>query len=166
MRKFIRIKKEVLFTHAELVQRADKWLRNTKRCGFTFRELVCYNTSGEIPDNIGFRYGESYLIECKTSRADFFVDKKKLFRYYSNQGMGNYRYYMTCPDLIKPSELPEKWGLLYVFKKQVRQIIEPEKFFNTARRELPLLYSALRRVQLRGDLDEIYNFELIKKEAK
>ncbi|MCP3944994.1 MAG: hypothetical protein GY710_26450 [Desulfobacteraceae bacterium] len=63
-------------THDELIKIAEKWL--LKRCGFAFRELTTF--ASETPDVIGFRQGESILIECKTSRADFHADKKKIFR--------------------------------------------------------------------------------------
>ena len=79
-------------THHELTLRAEKWLLNTKRCNFVLREFVC--CSFEIPDAIGWKYGGSYLVECKTSRLDFKADEKKIFRQRLELGMGNYRYYM------------------------------------------------------------------------
>ena len=64
----------MIFTHSELVDIAEKWL--FKRCGFAFKELTTINQ--ETPDAIGFRSGESILVECKTSRSDFHADKKNI----------------------------------------------------------------------------------------
>lgn len=146
-------------THSELIARAERWLLNSRGCGFCLSELVSNNYSGEIPDCIGWRYGSSHLIECKTSHGDFFSDNRKLFRRDERRGMGNFRYYMTEPKLISKDELPERWGLLYVYRTQVRMIIKPKRFNfdNIARNERPLLCSALRRVHLRGDLEKIYD---------
>jgi hypothetical protein len=146
-------------THKELVTRAERWLLNSRGCGFCLSELVSYSASGEIPDCIGWRYASSHLIECKTSRGDFFADAKKVFRRDVRLGMGNFRYYMTEPDLITKAELPERWGLLYVYRTQVRTIVKPERFGykEIIYAERPLLCSALRRVHLRGDLEKIYD---------
>ena len=70
-------------THDQLVARAKHWLLNTYGCGFAFAELTACTNSGEIPDAIGFKYGHSILVECKTSRSDFLSDKKKTFRKYA-----------------------------------------------------------------------------------
>jgi hypothetical protein len=149
-------------THKELVLRAERWLLNSRGCGFCLSELRVRKSlrkKAEIPDAIGWLYGISYLIECKTSRNDFLADGKKLFRQRPKKGMGNYRFYMTEPDLIAKDELPERWGLLYVYKTQVRMIVKAAGFFSKdiAWNERPLLCSALRRVHLRGDLKKIYD---------
>lgn len=145
--------------HKELVYRAEKWLNSTIGCGFTLSELAYYSSyTGETPDVIGWKYGDSYLIECKASRADYFSDSRKVFRNEWRSGMGNYRYYMVPANLISEDELRPRWGLLYVYPKMVRIIKQPE-FINkrfTSQRELPLLCSALRKVNLRGDLNKIY----------
>jgi hypothetical protein len=99
--------------HKELCKQGDRWLKKTVGCSLSISELVCSNSYGEIPDNIGWKSGYSILIECKTSRSDFKVDAKKIFRQFPEFGMGQLRLYL-CPDgLIKPEELPEGWGLLY-----------------------------------------------------
>jgi hypothetical protein len=146
-------------SHNDLVERAKRWLLKTKGCGFVLSELDYVSTTIEIADAIGWKYGQSHLIECKASRADFLSDKKKPFRRMPWRGMGQYRYYMTTPEIIQPTELPRRWGLLYVHPKVVRIIKEPEIFHyqTTAEREIPLLCSAIRRVHLRGDLEKIYD---------
>ncbi len=63
-------------------------------------------------DAILFCSSNSYMIETKISRADFLADFKKPHRV--DGGIGNYRYY-ACPEgLIKPDEVPDKWGLIWV----------------------------------------------------
>src|SRR5699024_2495989 len=89
--------------------------------------------NGEVPDAIGFKtefgYRGSIVVEVKTSRADFFADAKKPHRNGSIEGMGNWRYYLCPSDLIKPEEIPGKYGLLYVNNRgHVKHIISP---FNT-----------------------------------
>lgn len=146
-------------THSELVDRAERWLKNTMGCGVVLKELTSY--CSETPDAIGFQSGHSILVECKASRADFHAGKKKLFRQFPEQGMGNYRYYMCEPGIINSDDLPEKWGLLHVKGKRVIQVVNAlnPKGGNIAqgdnrfrsewliREERKLLYSALRRVQ-------------------
>lgn len=96
-------------THKEIVQIAYRWILKNGGMTIAFKEL--YSLAREIPDVIGFNSWESAVIECKVSRADFLSDKKKKHRV---KGMGIWRYY-CCPDgMIKPEELPEKWGLIYV----------------------------------------------------
>lgn len=105
-------------THAELVDRARKWLRR-KGCKVVLAEFV--SMTQETPDAIGWRgtSGESYLIEVKVSRSDFLRDRKKAFRIEPGMGVGAYRYYMCPPGMIRVDELPAGWGLLYVHKKTV-----------------------------------------------
>lgn len=152
------------FTHSELVDIAEKWL--LKRCGFAFKELS--TMAMEIPDAIGFRSDTSILVECKTSRQDFLNDKKKQFRAIPSMGVGRFRYYLCEKGLIKPEELPDKWGLIYVNEKGVaRQRIGPKgncwlpnsSFFFPEidlKKEWSLMYSALRRIHLQGAMPLIY----------
>lgn len=138
--------------HNELVERAVKWLYS-HGCGFAVGEKVCYTTSGEIPDAMGFKGNQSILIECKTSRADFLVDKKKEFRRNPKTGMGNLRLFLCEEGIIKPEDLPEKWGLLYVQGKRVKKVVFPKgnisygDFFQekSYQDEHALLYSCLRK---------------------
>ena len=75
-------------------------------------------------DAILFDSGSSYMIETKISRSDFLADFKKDHR-QEGRGVGNYRYYACPTGLIKPEELPDKWGLIYVSdnKKDRAQMI-------------------------------------------
>ena len=148
-------------THGELVERAGRWLRNSAvipgfrlvhkrkvKCGVVLTEMV--SNAQETPDAIGwFSCGyHSILIECKTSRADFFADQKKWRRSHPALGVGCYRYYMTPPGLIKKDELPEKWGLLETSGKVVRLRRIAWRFDDYSKAdEKGMLFSALRRIQ-------------------
>ena len=72
--------------HTELVQRAFTYLQCSMGCSVVFKERS--TSVSECPDAIGFKGGFSYLIECKSSRADFLADKKKHFRKNTSEGMG------------------------------------------------------------------------------
>lgn len=148
------------FSHRTLCEIATKWLKTNcpKRCPVVLTELVAQG-SIETPDAIGFTSGYSILIECKTSRSDFLADKKKFFRVYPEQGIGDFRFYLCPVGIILPEDIPEKWGLLWVDEKgrcrQVKKIItsnilsiQENRFLEkNGRSERALLYSALRRQQ-------------------
>lgn len=151
--------------HFELCLRAKKFLNNN---GFNVAfddRFQAVTGTGELPDAIGFRNGVSCLIEAKVSRADFLSDAKKHFRKQPSNGMGDWRFYICPPDLIKPDELPEGWGLLYAHKKIIKKVVGfptntqwgTKKPFNANKQaECDFMYSALRRVQIRGHLDVVY----------
>lgn len=138
-------------THAELVERAERWLRNTRKCPVVLTELC---TSMEVPDAIGWKYGHhSTLVECKVSRADFLRDARKLPRSSLEYAVGAERFYMTPPGLLSPDELPEHWGLLEAEGRTVKVVRDStrddRRSVGGMRRELGLLVSALRRIEWR-----------------
>lgn len=119
-------------THRELCLLGAKWLKKECRC-----TIAIHDPKGirENPDTIGWRYSwggysneGSILIECKRTRADFKKDFTKPFRVEPELGIGNWRYYMCPTGLIKPEEIPDKWGLLYVCeKRRITAIKHPYK---------------------------------------
>lgn len=151
-------------THDSLCLMAEKFLKNNG-FGVVFHDKFrAVTNSGEQPDALGFRSGVSCLIECKTSRSDFLADRKKRFRKFSEAGMGDWRFMLTPKGLIDIDELPSGWGLLETTGKR---IIKTFGFpANTAWFDKPLvgnkqaecdyLYSALRRMVIRGHFNEIY----------
>lgn len=154
------------YTHKQLVEAAYRWVLKNGSCGIAFKELV--TTSSEIPDVIGFGgWGHSVLIECKVSRADFFKDRQKPFR-ITGHGMGKYRLFCVPAGLIKTTELPEKWGLLEVRDDgKAVAVLNPTRMrdadgFPTHAHEVneaserAVMYSALRRLFIRGFVKEIY----------
>lgn len=154
--------------HRKLVEIAYRWVLKRGSCGVAFKELHTH-ANGEHPDVIGFgAWGHSVLIEVKCSRNDFRLDRKKKVRQDPEKGMGRYRYYCCPTGLIKPEELPEKWGLIYVSEKgKATCIHRPHKFTESGgkvflhfdqniKAEHGFMYSALRRLHLRNRIDEIY----------
>lgn len=111
-------------THSELVRIAAKWLQSSPRCALVLTEYnMQYNS--ERPDAIGWKPdGDSHLIECKTSRADFFADKTKAHR-WPGMGMGQHRYYLIPAGLLKPDEVSEDWGIIAVSEKGAKLIRRP-----------------------------------------
>lgn len=162
----------IQLTHAQLVTAAYKWLLKSGGCGVAFKEFKASCCNGEIPDVIGFYNGGSKLIECKASRADFFADRAKMFRKHPAQGMGTIRYYCCPKGLLKKEELPEGWGLLEVDEKgktkAIRSMVTMTNEYGheyksdyrhekNLKAEHELMYSALRRLQLRGRIEEVYS---------
>lgn len=153
-------------THKEVVNIAYRWVLKNARCGVAFKELDCCSDTGEIPDVIGFNtFGHSVLVEVKVTRSDFLSDKNKKFRKEYHTGMGSKRYYCCPTGLIKQSELPEGWGLVYVNENKkatkvycpfVRHDDNPQK---NIRAEHSLMYSALRRLFIKGYVKHIYDKE-------
>jgi len=153
-------------THKDLVEIGYKWVMS--RCGVAFKELNAATGNGEIPDVIGFNSGESFLIECKATRNDFLSDKKKSFRMRPETGMGKFRFYLCRKGLITLGDLPENWGLIYVNENgKAKCVYNPYgrgniySNWNCFQRDIlaeqRLMYSALRRLQLRGRINEIYD---------
>lgn len=94
-------------------------------------------------------FGDSAIIEVKTSHSDFLADKKKWCRsdVANNNGYaaGRLRWFLCPEGIIKPEELPEKWGLLYWDGKKVVPQVAPKPFENTAAADMNVLWSILRR---------------------
>ncbi|WP_114278887.1 hypothetical protein [Thioalbus denitrificans] len=153
-------------THDELVIRAERWLRR-QGCGVTIRDpFRAYTANGELPDAIGWRDGLSILVECKVSRSDFQADKNKPFRMVPKNGMGDWRFYLSPPDVVRPDDLPPGWGLLWATPKVIRKVHgfpgncmwwKERPFTGCKRSETMMLVSALRRMEIRGHLREIYD---------
>jgi hypothetical protein len=146
-------------THAQLVERAVRWLRSY-RCGVVLSEQAC--VSGEMPDAIGWkRTNHSVLVECKITRADFLADRGKPFRQKAEQGVGSERFYLTPPALVKLEELPVGWGLLEFRRGGIEAIHPSAKNLRAAagfRYEMNLLLASLRRVELRIEPQSITDF--------
>lgn len=149
-------------THAELVERAARWLKNTKRCGIVLTEFDA--GIGEKPDAVGWgsHGSRSYQVECKTSLNDFYADKKKSGRcgVSVRSGIGRWRFYLTPPGLLVADtvrRMRPRWGLLEVRGRIIRVVVDAEAWgrADTAWSELPLLYSYARRIHQYGlTLDE------------
>jgi hypothetical protein len=148
-----------IMTHAQLVERAVRWLR-AYRCGVVLSEQACVN--GEMPDAIGWKQAcHSVLVECKVTRADFLADRAKPFRQRPEKGVGSERFYLTPPALIRIDELPSGWGLLELRRGRVEIMKASLKNMRTAagfRYEMNLLLASLRRVEVRIEPQSITDF--------
>lgn len=169
-------------THDQLCDIAVRWLKRPESqrgpgCACAFKEVA--SVSGrERADAWGYSYsygGGSIVVEVKVSRSDFLSDRQKPHRKDPRQGMGEWRYYMCPEGIIKPEDLPERWGLLWVNKRghvklvagaacvgQVmgyngRWVQQQWKFTEyNQRRELNMMAYLLRRV---GDPDALLERE-------
>lgn len=122
-------------THAELTEIAVRWLRrpNSGRghgCQVALSECWSGWGGGERPDAIGWRTSGhqdgTVLVEVKATRPDFLCDGKKPHRQKPETGVGRWRYFLCPEGLIKPEEVPESWGLLWVTRRRaVRPILGP-----------------------------------------
>lgn len=139
-------------THKELVKIAARWLRGTERCSVVLSEMV---SQAEIPDAIGWKNGQSYLVECKATLKSFRADKTKRCRRIFDKlyafGMGTRRYYMVPEGLITVDRVPRGWGLMEVaFSGCVRRTKESSTWSLPVLEmghEMGLILSALRRHQ-------------------
>jgi hypothetical protein len=167
-------KEESKWSHSDLIPIACRWVLKNASCGVAFKELNTYCCNGEYPDVIGFGgWGHSVLIEVKVSRSDFLSDKKKKFRKEQEMGMGKQRFYCCPVGLIKVADLPEGWGLIYVdmsgrakcVHNPYRRYIDGENRSNPGHpgfkqnmfAEHGLMYSALRRLHIKGHIESIYD---------
>lgn len=165
--------KQSKLTHKDLIPIAYGWVLKNGSCGVAFKELNTMASNGEYPDVIGFgSWANSVLIEVKVSRNDFLSDKKKHFRVHPEKGMGRHRYYCCPTGMIKIAELPVGWGLIYVsesgkaicvYNPYKRYLVGNtwqkghEGFAPNRHAEMGLMYSALRRLHIKGHIDSIYD---------
>ena len=140
-------------THADLVNLALKWCRGRQRCKFVYAELNTKRTK-IIPDVLGWRPdGNTVLIECKTSRPDFFADQAKRHK-GRHRGPGLYRWYFTDGHLVDTNEVPSGWGLAEVKGSRVYVKKEPvaskkdERSPTRRRDETLMLLAIIRRHEL------------------
>jgi hypothetical protein len=87
--------------------------------------------SHECPDAIGwYRGGWSILVECKASIGDFYSDKRKQWRQPEAIAMGQERWYLTEPGVLKADLLPDGWGLIEAGAR-VRRIVDAAHYPST-----------------------------------
>jgi len=144
-------------SHSELVEFGRIYLLNNtpakgniacSKCSIVVTEVTSYTSSGEAPDVLGFAgNSRSVLLEAKASRSDFLADRKKHFRHIHENGVGNFRLYIAPKGLIKPEELPEKWGLLEVdSQRRIKRVVDAIYQEACVRDEKAILLSVLRRI--------------------
>lgn len=82
----------------------------------------------------------------------------------ANTGSGEQPDAMCPACLIEPDELPEDWGLLYATEKTIQRVHgvpgntqwHNRPLMGAKECEIEIMYSALRRLNLRGCLERIY----------
>lgn len=137
------------FSHSFLVDIGAVWLHKKAsniyyRCQFVCKEFNAQGTN-EIPDIFGLRPNNNVLIEVKVSRSDFLHDFKKDGRNDEKLQLGNYRFYLVPKNLVKPDEIPNKWGLLEFDGKDIEMAKKPEKVEGCDYAASAIYYSILRR---------------------
>lgn len=143
-----------MMTHDKLVCISGKWLKKHSQnaripnCRLVRTELK--TVIDEIPDVIGWCSSCSIMIEVKVSRSDFLKDAKKPFRTKSESGIGEYRYYCCPQGLIRPHDIPEKWGLLWYNGSNELEIVKDAIAQNAnVINERAILLSIIRRSKIK-----------------
>lgn len=142
-------KKPDTATHTNLCQRGGKWLTKHSQnvlvpnCSIVAVELFT-QVENEMPDIIGWCSWCSIMIEVKVQRSDFLHDFKKPFRQICTDGVGELRFYLCPENLIKETELPENWGLLYETKRGIKIIKKAERQIANLAAERNMLTSYIR----------------------
>lgn len=143
---------EQKMTHKELVEQAAKQLKRW-HCRPICTEMMFASNTCEIPDAVGWLSRASIMFECKASRTDFLRDKHKPFRICKISGVGDFRFYLTNPDVIKSTdEIPNGWGVYevingkieYKFGTRYTNACTPP-FMGNKTEEVSMLYSWIRR---------------------
>lgn len=112
--------KKLKVTHSTLVTLAAEYL--SKRMPVVLPEFFSHNR--ELPDVIGFKNDYSVVYEIKVTRSDYLSDKNKYFRRNPEKGMGDRRYYVVPKGLVAPEELPNGWGLIYLYPSGIMREIK------------------------------------------
>src|SRR4051812_48028888 len=86
--------------HESLRKIAVKWLTNSGHT-VVLSELV--SSAFETPDAIGWKYGNSTLVECKVSRSDLKANATKP-SVIGDRCVGRKRYFMVPDGLIDASD--------------------------------------------------------------
>lgn len=138
-------------THAELVQRAVRWLRGRHRCVVVFAEMSSLLVS-ERPDAIGWtNRGHCVVVECKTSLSDFRADRDKP-HVRGGRSMGAERWYLAPWAVLGAHMMPPGVGLAEIRRGRQRVIVTREPMPGVGPRhvdgELRLLVAAAQRHEL------------------
>lgn len=110
-----------MMTHDEMAEFAAERMRKK---GYLMTWANMRSTScNEQPDVMALKsLFDCVIIEVKTSRGDFFADRKKPWRNGEVNGMGTERIYFTPPNLLKPEEIPYGWQLWELHEGKTNRI--------------------------------------------
>ena len=144
----MRVVKAETLSHKQAVKRVVNWLRNSRGCAIVMSERVTAAVS-EVPDAIGWHgNGQSVLVECKISHADFLADKNKLFRKYEDRGVGDLRYFAAPKGVLMADDMPDGWGHLEISDYQIRERAKPAPKLTNKMAEVCMLVSSIRRLEI------------------
>jgi len=120
---------------------------------------IKYRNMYSIADiaSVNLKRKEVRIIECKASKQDFKRDKKLLS--YNNSYYSHCHYfYIMCPEnIILPSDIPSKYGLLWVDKYD-NIIVKQKPIKNTSR--LKTLFNTSLKNICRGETNTLlYYFD-------
>jgi hypothetical protein len=137
----------VSLSHADLVERARRWLVTTRRCEVVITEMS--SGAGSTPDALGWHGRRSILVEAKASYSDWRRDGHKPSR-RAGREVGVERWYVVSEALGKrlAAEDLGGWGLLVVADRRgsaARRLRPSTEFKSDAYQEIAMLVSALRR---------------------
>lgn len=148
------------WTHESMVNHAASWLAARQKYeGQKYNYLACqmvlpephgysFGFGGAKPDVYGFGL-TTVNIECKVSRSDFLADLKK----EHHHPYGHYKIYACPKNMIKPDELPEKWGLLWFTDGGAgKLVVEPIEFTDAVDVSRSVMMDIIINAYLSGDL--------------
>ena len=151
-------------THTELCNLGAKWLKQNglnkwQKPKYIVVEIVSIGIPQ--PDIYGFGNCSTQQIEVKVSRSDFLADKKKFHRQYPKEDIGQYRSYLCPENLIKSTEIPENWGLLWVDENnRILVIKQPELQESHFNSEMKIISSILRRIEIKPQIFSFKNHKI------
>lgn len=108
-------------THAELVERAVRWLANSRGCDVVLREQA-HGMCSEIPDAIGWAPGVCVVVEAKVSLVDLRADRGKQC-HRNGEALGDERWILTAPGVVLPTQVPYGHGLIEAHANVVRVVV-------------------------------------------
>ena len=141
------VERQIAFeTHATLVERAAHWL--ARDAGIVLTTISGPHREEQADVFAASRGGdETTVIECKQSRADFLADLDKPHRAVGVLALGNRRLYYTVAGLVKPEEVPEPWGLVYLTPSGNKTVKYARRVESNRKAEYGLMWTALYQIQ-------------------
>jgi hypothetical protein len=151
-------------THTELCFLGAKWLKSHGIVRWNKPKYVVVEITCLIPcepDIFGFGCDKTQQIEVKVSRSDFLADLKKSHRIYPANDVGDYRSYLCPAGIIKESDLPKGWGLLYVDNNnKITEVVKPEIMVKNSRFEMNIIDSIMRRIEIKPQIFSFKNYKV------
>lgn len=114
------------YTHAEVQDAVASYFMTAGRMRIVCKEMR--SKLKEVPDIYGIDRLGTYMVEVKVTRKDFLADAKKTFRLRPKEGVGKWRYYACPAGVILESDLPPKWGLIYLHPDGKIEIVRGKRF--------------------------------------